>query len=262
MNIEREVLLGVGVSAINMQSTIDTIHGWIDRGQREYVCVTCVHGIMESFRSKELRDVHNRAGMVAPDGMPLVWLLWLTGHSKSDRVCGPELMPSVLQASIGRGDRHFFYGGTPASLKALAEQIRQFAPGARIVGSYSPPFRPLADAEDEEIVQMINESKADIVWCGLGMPKQELWMARHRDRLDAAVLIGVGAAFDVHAGVTTRAPAFLRRSGCEWVYRLLKEPKRLWRRYLGNNPLFLFLLVLQASRLLRFADETGPSVEA
>jgi N-acetylglucosaminyldiphosphoundecaprenol N-acetyl-beta-D-mannosaminyltransferase len=262
MKIERENILGVRISAVNMQTAIDTIHDWIDRGQREYVCVTCVHGVMESYRSEELREVHNGAGMVTPDGMPLVWLLRLTGHAESDRVCGPELMPTVLRASVERRDRHFLYGGTAASLEKLAANVEQFAPGAQIVGSYSPPFRALTDEEDELIAQTINSSKADIVWCGLGMPKQELWMARHRARLNAAVLIGVGAAFDIHAGVSKRAPVFLRRSGFEWIYRLVREPRRLWRRYLGNHPRFVFLLALQAFGLLKFVGKQNPTVEA
>ncbi len=260
--MERQNILGVDVSAINMQDALDTIHGWIDQGKREYVCVTCVHGIMESYRSWELRDVHNRAGMVAPDGMPLVWLLRLTGHSGSDRVCGPELMPQVLQASVDRGDRHFLYGGTPASLETLAEKIRGTMPGARIVGKYAPPFRPLTETEDAEVVDLMNESGADIIWCGLGMPKQEMWMAAHRDRLNAAVLIGVGAAFDIHAGLVKRAPKLLRRSGFEWVYRLVNEPRRLWRRYLANNPLFLFLLALQASGLLKSSGAPDRTAKA
>jgi N-acetylglucosaminyldiphosphoundecaprenol N-acetyl-beta-D-mannosaminyltransferase len=260
MTMDRQIVLGVGVSAINMNRAVDTIHQWIDQDRREYVCVTCVHGVMESYRSPELRRVHNRAGMVAPDGMPLVWLLRLTGHANSDRVCGPELMPNVLRSSVARGDRHFLYGGTPQSLEMLAAQIEQIAPGAQIVGSYSPPFRQLTDAEDEYVVAMINSSQADIVWCGLGMPKQELWMARHRPLLHAPVLIGVGAAFDIHAGLIKRAPPFLRRSGFEWVYRFMKEPRRLWRRYLGNNPLFLWLLALQACGLLKSIEEPRPTV--
>jgi N-acetylglucosaminyldiphosphoundecaprenol N-acetyl-beta-D-mannosaminyltransferase len=262
MTPDRQVVLGVGVSAINMQSAIDTIHQWIDQKRREYVCVTCVHGIMESYRSQELREIHNRAGMVAPDGMPLAWLLKLTGHPDSDRVCGPELMPNLLRASVARGDRHFLYGGTPTSLEMLQAQIQRFAPGARVVGSYTPPFRQLTESEDGAAVQMINRSQADIVWCGLGMPKQEIWMARHRARLTAPVLIGVGAAFDIHAGLVKRAPPFLRRSGFEWVYRFVKEPRRLWRRYLSNNPLFLFLLALQASGLLKLSEKRSPTAKA
>ncbi len=258
MTLPSQDILGISVSAVNMQRAVGTIQDWIDQGKREYVCVTCVHGVMESYRSAELRQVHNRAGMVTPDGMPLVWLLRLTGHPESDRVCGPELMPRVLRASLERGDRHFLYGGSSQSLEILIRRLHEMAPGVKIAGSYSPPYRPLTEAEDDEVIQMINDSQADIVWCGLGMPKQELWMARHRSRLNAAVLIGVGAAFDIHAGITKRAPMFLRRSGFEWTYRFMKEPRRLWRRYLGNNPLFLLLLGLQAIGLLKSLDRPEP----
>ena len=258
MAAERVNILGVNVSSVTVDSAVATIQEWIDAGQREYVCVTCVHGVMESQRSAELRQVHNRAGMVTPDGMPLAWLLRLLGHSNCDRVCGPELMPTVICRSVERGVRHFLYGGTEQVLDQLAAELVRIAPGVQIVGSYAPPFRAMTPEEDGAAVKMINESRPDIVWCGLGMPKQELWMARHREQLDAPVLIGVGAAFDIHAGVTKRAPPFLRRTGFEWTYRLIKEPRRLWRRYLGNNPLFIILVALQTLGLRRWASAQEP----
>jgi N-acetylglucosaminyldiphosphoundecaprenol N-acetyl-beta-D-mannosaminyltransferase len=257
--MERFNILGVNVSAVTIHSAWDTIRLWIEQRRREYVCVTCVHGIMESRRSSELRRVHNEAGMVTPDGMPLAWLLRLAGYSKSDRVCGPELMPEVVRQSVEHGVRHFFYGGTPDVLDRLTAEVMRIAPGVQIVGSFAPPFRALTEQEDEEIVKIINDSHPDIVWCGLGMPKQELWMARHRDRLDAPVLIGVGAAFDIHAGVVKRAPPMLRRTGFEWTYRLIKEPRRLWRRYLGNNPLFVWLIAMQMLGVHKWLPATEPT---
>ncbi|MFC0406636.1 WecB/TagA/CpsF family glycosyltransferase [Roseomonas elaeocarpi] len=252
--IARENVLGVAVSAVNMDLAVRTIGRWIDQGERHYVCVTGVHGVMEAQRSPELMHIHNRAGMVTPDGMPLAWLLWLGGHAGSDRVCGPELMPALFRASQARGDRHFLYGASPATLALLQERLLQMAPEARIVGAYSPPFRPLTPDEDDAVVEAINASGADIVWVGLSTPKQEYWMASHRDRLSAAVLIGVGAAFDMHAGLVTRAPPFLRRTGLEWTYRLVKEPRRLWKRYLSSNPRFVALVACQKLGFVRRAS--------
>jgi len=243
--ITREDVLGIKVSAVNMDTAVRTLGEWIDRGDRQYVCVTGVHGVMESQRSAELKSIHNQAGMVTPDGMPLAWLLKRCGHADSDRVCGPELMPAVFIASQARGYRHFLYGAAPETLVLLRKRLLDVAPQAQIVGSFSPPFRALTPAEDESVVEMINGSGADIVWVGLSTPKQEYWMASHRPMLAAPVLIGVGAAFDMHAGLVRRAPVFLRRTGFEWTYRLLKEPRRLWRRYLRHNPQFVALVALQ-----------------
>lgn len=244
-------VLGINVSAINMNEALTTIFGWIDRHELNYVCVTGVHGVMESYRAPELRGIHNGAGMVTPDGMPLAWLVKFAGHRTSDRVCGPELMPLVFVDSQVRGDRHYLYGGSQKALDLLQKRLLEIAPAAKIVGVCSPPYRALTEAEDAAIVDGINKSGADIVWVGLSTPKQERWMAAHRDRLHASVLIGVGAAFDIHAGLVPRAPPFLRRTGFEWTYRLIREPKRLWWRYLSSNPLFLLLVVLQKAGLYR-----------
>jgi N-acetylglucosaminyldiphosphoundecaprenol N-acetyl-beta-D-mannosaminyltransferase len=243
--LPRVNILGVGVSAINMGDALRTITDWIDERERHYICVTGVHGIMESHRNAGLRAIHNSAGMVTPDGMPLVWLLKLSGHRWADRVCGPELMPLVFAQSQIRGDRHFLYGSSPATLDRLRHQLIAHAPSAQIVGSFSPPYRRLTAEEDATVVSLINDSKADIVWVGLSTPKQEQWMADHRSQLKAPVLIGVGAAFDINAGLVRRAPKFLRRTGFEWSYRLLVEPRRLWRRYLSNNPAFMLLVAMQ-----------------
>ena len=252
----RQNVLGVGVSAVNMDSAVRLIQRWIDCGERRYVCVTGVHGVMESQRSVELRRIHNNAGMVTPDGMPLAWLLQAAGYKDSDRVCGPELMPRILVDSQARGDRHFLYGATEETLQRLQLRLLEFAPQACIVGALSPPFRPLTEAEDAAEVDYINACAPDIIWIGLSTPKQELWMASHRARLTAAALIGVGAAFDVHADVRKRAPQFLRRTGFEWTWRLLTEPRRLWRRYLVNNPRFVTLVALQMAGLVRVPLES------
>lgn len=245
----RENVLGIGVSAVNMETAVRTIGEWVDKGERQYVCVTGVHGVMESQRSPELQRIHNEAGMVTPDGMPLAWLLRLSGQIGTDRVCGPELMPRLFVESQARGDRHYLYGATAETLERLRQRLALIAPAAIVVGSYAPPFRPLTQDEDATVVADINACDPDIVWVGLSTPKQELWMAAHRSKLKAPVLIGVGAAFDIHAGVINRAPKFLRRTGFEWTYRLFKEPRRLWRRYLANNPRFVALVIMQKAGL-------------
>jgi N-acetylglucosaminyldiphosphoundecaprenol N-acetyl-beta-D-mannosaminyltransferase len=248
-------LLGVGVSAVNPISALQEIGRWIAQGEHHYVCVTGVHGIMESHRDPKIKAHHNGAGMVIPDGMPMVWWLKLAGYRHADRVCGPEFMPYLLNASQRPGWRHFLYGATDETLAVLRAKILDEFPGVQIVGSYAPPFRPLTAEEDAEVIRRINDSGADIVWVGLSTPKQERWMAEHSEALHAAALIGVGAAFDMQAGLIDRAPAFLRRTGFEWAYRLILEPRRLWRRYLRNNPAFLCLAAAQLGGLMHFPLE-------
>lgn len=238
-------ILGVGVCAINMNMALEIIEGWIERRERQYVCVTGVHGIMESQRNENLRRIHNRAGLVTPDGMPLMWLCRLRGFRHVDRVYGPDLMLALCERSVTMGYRHFFYGGENGVPELLATLLKKRFPGLQVVGTFSPPFRPLTLEEDERIVQIINEAEPDIVWVGLGTPKQELWMAEHRERLKAPVLIGVGAAFDFLSGRKPQAPKWMQRSGLEWLFRLVNEPKRLWKRNLVNNPTFLILMILQ-----------------
>jgi N-acetylglucosaminyldiphosphoundecaprenol N-acetyl-beta-D-mannosaminyltransferase len=197
---------------------------------------------MACTRDSTLRQIHNRAGMVTPDGMPLVWVgRWY--RRKMERVCGPDLLPAICAAS--RGWTHYLYGGGPGVPELLAQRLTDRHRGLTIAGAYSPPFRELSPEEDEDIVRRINDANPDIVWVGLGTPKQEQWMASHRARLNAPVLVGVGAAFDFHAGVKRQAPRWLRHSGFEWCFRLATEPRRLWKRYLRNNPLFVYQLALQ-----------------
>ena len=244
MTPKRIDILGVGVSAINMDMALDTIDQWITKRQNDYICVTSVHGVIESQNDHKLRNILNQAGLVTPDGMPLVWVSWLRNHRQVRRVYGPDLMSAVCVKSISKGYRHFVYGGAPDIPERLVDQLRQKFPGIRIVGAYSPPFRVLTPEEDKAIIQQINDSQADIVWVGLSTPKQEYWMAAHLRRLDVPVMIGVGAAFDFLAGVKTQAPRWIQRSGFEWLYRLITEPRRLWRRYLTIVPLFILYIAL------------------
>lgn len=232
-------MLGVEVSAINPGMAIQRISEWIDAGHKEYVCVTGVHGVIESQKDSELMSIHNSAGLVTPDGMPLVWCGRFAGARWMQRVYGPDLVLEVCRVSQGKGWRHFFYGAGPGVAEELASNLEKVFPGVDIAGTYSPPFRELAANEVDDIAQMINAAKPDIVWVGLSTPKQERWMSRFRSQLAAPVLIGVGAAFDMHAGNLRQAPKWMQGAGLEWLFRLGAEPKRLWRRYLSIVPGFL-----------------------
>jgi len=250
--MDRVNILGVGVSAVNIKTTIDTIDNWLSQEESNYICVTGVHGIIESQRDERLREIHNNAGLVVPDGMPLVWLSRIKGYSDVARVYGPDLMLAFCNHSLAKGYRHFLYGGNIGVPEILAEKLKQRFPGLGIVGMYSPPFQEMKKDDDDKIVDLINASHADIVWIGLSTPKQERWMHEHRLKFPGSILIGVGAAFDFHAGLKKQAPKWMQRSGFEWFYRLMTEPRRLWRRYMVNNPLFIFLIIAQALGLKKY----------
>jgi N-acetylglucosaminyldiphosphoundecaprenol N-acetyl-beta-D-mannosaminyltransferase len=257
-DIQRCDVLGVGISAINMQMAATQIHSWINDRECNYVCITGVHGVMESHRDEHLKRIHNSAGMVTPDGMPMVWINKLRGNSHVGRVYGPDLMREICKTGVVKGHKHFLYGGGDGVAGQLAEKLKQQYPGIQIVGTYTPPFRPLTDDEDREVIQMINASGADIVWVGLSTPKQEYWMSRHLGRLHAPVMVGVGAAFDFIAGLKKQAPRWIQKIGMEWCYRMCTEPKRLAKRYLVNNPLFVWNMILQTLGLRDFSEQ--PSV--
>ncbi|MGO6855257.1 glycosyltransferase (plasmid) [Rhizobium leguminosarum] len=248
-------VLGVRISAVNLKSATGYIQTAIEDGRKEYVCVRDAHGIVRCQDDPELRSIHNRAFLVTPDGMPLVWALRHAGHVESDRVYGPDLMLSVFDAGSSKGLRHFLYGATAETLEQLQARLLAKFPQARIVGSYAPPFRKLSTREETDIADRLNRSGADIIWVGLSSPKQELWMARMRDSLEASMLIGVGAAFDFHAGLKRQAPRFIQRSGFEWAFRLLCEPRRLWRRYALVVPTFISLTAFQKLGLRKFPIE-------
>lgn len=245
-------ILGVGVSAINKAQAVSIINEWIEHRSREYVCVTGVHGVMESQRDNDIRRIHNSAGLVTPDGMPLVWISRLQGHSHVERVYGPDLMLTLCEISEAKGYRHFLYGGGEGVADRLANRLQTVFPNLHIVGTYTPPFGPVSVAEDKKIVRLMNSCRADIVWVGLSTPKQEFWMAHHRDRLKAPVLVGVGAGFDYHAGLKKQAPRWMQRSGLEWLFRLATEPRRLWRRYIINNPHFILLILSEILGIRRY----------
>lgn len=249
-------VLGVLVSAIDLPTAVNRIEHWVETGARQYVCVTGVHGVMESQRDPALKDIHNRAGMTTPDGMPLVWSGHRAGAPHMSRVYGPDLMLATLDRAVRHGWSSYLYGGAPGTAELLAQRLTERFPGLQIAGTHTPPFRPLTDQEDAEVVERINASGADLVWVGLSTPKQERWMAEHRVRLQAPVLLGVGAAFDFHAGLVPQAPPWVQQRGLEWAYRLMREPRRLWRRYLRNNPAFMTAVVRRPPRLVSGA---GPA---
>jgi N-acetylglucosaminyldiphosphoundecaprenol N-acetyl-beta-D-mannosaminyltransferase len=251
--VERVDVLGVGVDALTIPLAVEVMSGWIARREPHYVCITGVHGVMESRRDAGLQRIHHGAGLVTPDGVPLVWLgrRRVTGGQRVERVYGPDLMLEVFDRSQATGWRHFLYGGSPESLALLEARLADRFPGAEVVGSISPPFRPLTPAEDEALTVQIASARPDVLWVGLGTPKQERWMAAHVERLGVPVIVGVGAAFDFHAGVKRQAPAVLQRAGLEWLFRLATEPRRLAGRYLRNNPQFAWLAGRDELRRLR-----------
>lgn len=250
VHIERIDVLGVGISAVNMDMAVDAIRLWIQDNRSEYVCVTGVHGVMEAQSDPVLLDIHNRSGLTTPDGMPMVWAGRRAGAHWMERVYGPDLMLAVLHEAANRGWRSYLYGGAEHVPDLLEQRLTERIPRLKIVGKYSPPFRPLTEEEMDDVAERINRSGAQLVWVGLSTPKQERWMHAMRPRLDAPVLLGVGAAFDFHAGLMPQAPPLLQKSGLEWAYRLSREPRRLWRRYLRNNPRFVASIVRRPPRLI------------
>ncbi len=246
-------VLGVRVDAVQIPGAIACIEEWIrQRDGCRYVAVTGMHGVTEAQHVPRFKDVLNAADLVVPDGMPLVWLGRVKGFPIRRRVYGPELMMTFFESTAGSGYRHFLYGGTSGVPELLAENIRQRVPGTVIAGTYSPPFRELSPEEDSQVVKMIENAAADIVWVGLSTPKQELWMYEHRKRLRVPVLIGVGAAFDINAGVKKQAPIWMREHGLEWFFRLLQEPRRLWKRYMVYGSQFAVCATLELLKLKRF----------
>jgi N-acetylglucosaminyldiphosphoundecaprenol N-acetyl-beta-D-mannosaminyltransferase len=233
-------VLGIPLALTDYERTLDWIDRTVASGTRGYVCVAAVHTVMESQEDPELRSAVLQSSLTVPDGQPLVWAMNALGHDLSSRVYGPDLMDKACARAAKTGLRFYLYGGrNQGALVQLALNLRRRHPGLRIVGGYSPPYRELTDDERRAIAAEIDSSGADVVWVGIGVPKQEKWMAAMRPLLRTPVLIGVGAAFDFHAGLVPQAPAWMQAAGLEWAYRLAHEPRRLWRRYLRYNPLFV-----------------------
>lgn len=237
-------IAGMRVDDPSFEGAVERVAARVDRGGGAYVCVANVHMTMEAFDDIAFREIVERADMVTPDGMALVWALRLLGRRHAERVRGPDLMPAVLAWAERTATPVGFYGAAPDTLERLTVRCQERFPRLRIAYVHAPPFRPLTADEDAAVVAAIRSSGARIVFVGLVCPKQERWMAQHVARLDS-VLIGVGAAFDMHAGTLEQAPAWLQRAGLEWAFRLVQEPRRLWRRYLHHNPRFVWLFVRQ-----------------
>jgi N-acetylglucosaminyldiphosphoundecaprenol N-acetyl-beta-D-mannosaminyltransferase len=238
-------ILGIPIAAVSMNQAADQIEEWILHGQQAYVTVTGVHGIMESQYDDAIRKIHQDAGMCVPDGMPTVWIGKAYGHKNMTRVYGPDLMLEMIKRSFLKGYTHFFFGGKDGVPELLRERLEQNLSGLNVLGVFSPPFSPMREKEEEDFKDLIGSLSPDILWVGLSTPKQEKWMAAHLGKLDTRVMIGVGAAFDFHAGLLRQAPYWMQRSSLEWLFRLWVEPRRLWRRYLKNNPLFIWMMLQQ-----------------
>jgi N-acetylglucosaminyldiphosphoundecaprenol N-acetyl-beta-D-mannosaminyltransferase len=256
-DLESINILGVGIHVINMDRALEMIAGTLERKEKGYICVTGVHGVSEAQKDEGFRQILNRAFLCTPDGMPLVWLGWWRGKKEMDRVYGPDLMLAMLELSEMKGYRHFFYGGANGTAEALREKLRQRYPELQIVGTYEPPFRPLNAQEEGDLKKLVQDARPDIMWIGLSTPKQEKFMAEYLGQLEVTLMAGVGAAFDYISGRRRQAPRWMQRSGLEWLFRLMQEPRRLWKRYLINNPLFLIRMVGQGTGLRKYPLRNG-----
>lgn len=238
--VDQAPILGVPLAVTDYERTLDWIDAAVALGAREYLCVAAVHTVMESREDAALRDAVDGAAFTVPDGQPLAWALRKLGHDIDARVYGPELMDRACARAARSGQRFYLYGGRDEkALAQLAANLLDRHPGLQLAGGWSPPHRQLSDAELDEVAARIDAARPDVVWVGIGVPKQEKWMAAMRPRLRAPVLVGVGAAFDFHAGLIPQAPAWMQQRGLEWLFRLAQEPRRLWKRYARHNPRFV-----------------------
>lgn len=235
---QTRLVLGAQIDAVSWIDALTRLHAWAAGHESRYVCICNVHSVVTASRDASFGRVVNEADMATPDGAPVAWMLRKLGFSEQARINGPDLMWRYCARAAESGQSVYLYGGAPETLELLQQRLLAEFPGLQIAGAYSPPFRPLTEAEDAAVVEQINASGAGVVWVSLGCPKQELWMAAHRGRIQA-VMVGVGAAFDYHAGTIARAPLWMQNAGLEWLHRLASEPRRLWRRYLVTNTLFV-----------------------
>jgi N-acetylglucosaminyldiphosphoundecaprenol N-acetyl-beta-D-mannosaminyltransferase len=255
-------VLGVDLSAINMNSAIDLTERWIATRKSAYICMTGVHGVMEAQSNEHLRRVLNGAFINAPDGMPMSWVGWLQGHRQMNRVYGPDFMADLCRLSVSKGYRHYLYGGQPGVARQLKIALQKRFPGLQVVGTCTPPFRSLTPEEEIRLLNDVQNSRPDILWVGLSTPKQECFMAEYVDRLCVPLMVGVGAAFDYHTGRVDDAPAWMKRAGLQWLHRLMQEPGRLWKRYLLNNPAFVWGITLQFLKLRNYGRQSACAPKA
>lgn len=234
-------VMGMRLNLVQIPEVITSISRWIeDKDLGNYIVVFTANDAVAGRRDPEVRNAVNGSSLTVPDGISLVFLARLRGYPLKKRVYGPDLMLEFLILAESRGFSNFFYGTTPETLDILTNELKRRFPGLKISGVYAPPFRPLSGEEDARVIEIINKASPDVLWVGLGTPKQQLWMHEHKDKLRVPVMAGVGAAFDFLAGTKRQAPRWIRESGFEWLFRLITEPKRLWRRYLINNSLFIY----------------------
>jgi N-acetylglucosaminyldiphosphoundecaprenol N-acetyl-beta-D-mannosaminyltransferase len=251
-------VLGVRVDAVQIADVVEQINEWIHKRKRCHsISATGMHGVVQAQRDPHFKEILNATDLVVPDGTPLVWVGRRQGHDLPRRVYGPDLMLAFCKETEGQGYRHFFYGGERGVAEKLAKSLKRRFPGIQVAGTYSPPFRSLTREEDNEMVAMISRAAPDVVWVGLGAPKQERWMHEHRNKLNVPVVVGVGAAFDMISGRRRQAPRWMREHGLEWLFRLFQEPRRLWRRYLIYGTEFVALMLLQSLGLKKFEHNTN-----
>lgn len=255
MTIPRFNVLGVSLSAMNLRIATEAVLEALRERRKGYICVTGVHGVSEAQRDPELRRILNSAFLNTTDGMPLVWLGRHYVGPDVDRVYGPDFLLEIMKATQSTPFRHFFYGGAPGVADELRNRMESRFPGISIAGTFCPPFRPLTTDEERDLIARVRETRPDIVWVGLSTPKQERFMAEYLPKLDTTLMAGVGAAFDFHSGRVRQAPRWMQRSGLEWFFRLCTDPRRLARRYLVNNPLFLWRIALQFAGLRKYARD-------
>lgn len=244
-------ILGLGISELKFDEAVNLFLKAAATRQKVRAVFCTVSSVVNANRDPELYAQMESSQVVAPDGTPLVWLSKLKGGN-TERVCGPDLMPALCERSQQYGYRHYFYGGAKGVAERLVSQLQARYPDLQVAGIDSPPFRPLTEEEDQAVIARLNAAKPDFVWVGLGAPKQDVWISTHQNQLQAPVLLAVGAAFDFHAGEVARAPNWMQRFGLEWIFRLIKEPRRLWRRYFITNTLFVLYLVAASLRLRRY----------
>jgi N-acetylglucosaminyldiphosphoundecaprenol N-acetyl-beta-D-mannosaminyltransferase len=235
-----------------MEDAIRLSDSLIRENGRGYVCVTGVHGVMEAQADQAFRGILNRSFITTPDGMPMVWIGRLLGYDRVRQVSGPDYMLDLCRFSVEQGYRHFLYGGAEGVVERLAAELERRIPGLQIVGTYTPPFRPLNSKEEAELTSLVAKAKPDVFWVGLSTPKQERFMSYYLDKLDVKLMVGVGAAFDIHTGRIKDSPQWVKKAGMQWLHRLMQEPRRLWRRYLINNPLFIWNISLQFLGFYKF----------
>jgi len=252
-------ILGTRVDAVGIPGIIQYMESWIAKNHHHnYIVVANADTIVTSKFNPLMQEAVNKSSLAIPDGFPLLLLERLYGHPLKRRAYGPDLMREFFKATEGKGYSHFFYGATEETLDKLIKNIKRSYPKTKIGGFYAPPFKPLTEEEDRRVIEMINNIAPDVLWVGIGCPKQELWMSEHKGKLNVPVMAGVGAAFDFLAGSKRQAPGWMRDSGFEWLFRLITEPKRLWRRYLINNSLFIYFVARELFLKAFFLPKNKP----